>query len=1353
MQRQAEGNVRKKIASQQLDQEPPAPSLDVDRPAAPQVVDTGIPNAGEPVAVGENEATPMPPGTTERAAKAIARSKGQAPEIKGETVAPKSPEQADAGNYKKARTHDFGKPIAIETRAGETRKGPGWEHESPYEYGYFNKTKSTDKDNIDFMRPADGSPEVGDKHFIIDQKNSDTGKYDEPKVMTYVKDRDTAVDLYNRGFGDGKGPQRMHDITEVDRPGLVKYLAKHTTKPPTKPYGKPIEKSAKDKAVFKDLVAKKPELAEQLKAAPEEAVAAAIEGKRTRKYGVGTGASAGYPVEGLLNSEGKPVTANTKAKAAERSAAHKAVQEWFTKSAPKGEETNGQLLDRIGKNAPKVEGWAPTFKPKEWMLAREAKKLLGKPTPGNVQKFRDAERLLRGGDEAVDTYRGGKRVEDDIAMNRRGGEENIAAAEAAQHAPGINTEEDRIIESIDRGRRGEGKFDIPHEEAETMVKPRSIKKASDIKEAPRREIDIGESPLAEKPIAKMSLKELTEVKPRLTKAEEFKPAEAASTGKSVKDKFSPEDMQRLVELSNKAAGRKGLSDDEIGRMNVLREFGRDTSGAGRLHIPLQQFLKRLLETTPAKSYIARTPDAKLEPHAEYTRGLSEELHVISQLDKLHRQNLLERSDKLNKDADRDTLERIYTAREADSAHVDMPNKQAGKSNIESLSAADKKVYDEHLKDVFDQNDQFYDAIYNLPNGADRLGPRVESHVARITKGDTSEYNMLKDRDDPTGPQYNGLSVSASMQNERPFSVLERKSDGKRFVVQSRPGGGFTLWDKFKAARIKDPDWKFEANSPYTVKGKNGTVDYTMREAMSREIEANARGRDGAGKPMKYYKNAGLSAYMTNAQMGSMARHLTELARISSTPEFNKLTTRSHTDAKEKGFIPTKLPNFAGTYMDPQLAHVMNDYAKPGFDTPQMLRDLNQSITKLLFWMPTAHIANVGAHWFIGRGFDNLNVKALYETGTKAIRSVMSQDADQQRYMRAGAGLIYPSVATRGFIEKVANSVGEDMIKNPSKWGPIADKIGVPLKALSDAVYDNSSKVMWAVNDMFLTQRIMELERKGMATDEAIRTAERDIPNYRLPTTVAGAGEKGRILSQIMADPTFTAFGRYHYGMFNSYANIIKDAFGKDSKPGDRIDAAGKMMAMAVLAWGIYPVFDKIAQMVTGNDKAEQNRRGPVSIPSHLAKAAQGKEDVMSAARSTLTLTPAITTALETLFNKDWRGKNIVEPGDVAAGFKGDAYRGGKAVVQEAEHAARGLVSPYGTFSTAEKKSDEPGALGVAKSAARAVRDQALDIKNPSPKSGVFQQKQSIINEKNARLRERKGGYGPGEEAFKKVFGN
>ena len=67
-------------------------------------------------------------------------------------------------------------------------------------------------------------------------------------------------------------------------------------------------------------------------------------------------------------------------------------------------------------------------------------------------------------------------------------------------------------------------------------------------------------------------------------------------------------------------------------------------------------------------------------------------------------------------------------------------------------------------------------------------------------------------------------------------------------------------------------------------------------------------------------------------------------------------------------------------------------------------------------------------------------------------------------------------------------------------------------------------------------------------------------------------------------------------------------------------------------------------------------------------------------------------------------KPIIEPGDVAKGAHGDWRGAARAVAQEADFLGRGLVSPYSTLTNTINKNQSIGG---------GLRDQALDIRNPS----------------------------------------
>ena len=134
------------------------------------------------------------------------------------------------------------------------------------------------------------------------------------------------------------------------------------------------------------------------------------------------------------------------------------------------------------------------------------------------------------------------------------------------------------------------------------------------------------------------------------------------------------------------------------------------------------------------------------------------------------------------------------------------------------------------------------------------------------------------------------------------------------------------------------------------------------------------------------------------------------------------------------------------------------------------------------------------------------------------------------------------------------------------------------------------------------------------------------------------------------------------------------------------------------------MLDKAARAITGNEDASQQRRGPLAIPTHLNAARKGEEDFASAARSTFTLPPMLTTAIQAIGGKDYRGKNIIEPGDLRNAGAGSLPAAARAGAQGADFLARGLVSPYSTLSNTLHKKEGVG---------EGVRDQALDQKNPS----------------------------------------
>ncbi len=144
--------------------------------------------------------------------------------------------QVEAGNYAKGHFSYNGLNIAIETPKGAMRRSkerdedgkPTWEVKLPAHYGYIKGTEGADNDPVDiYMGPTPNSDTV----FIIDQKDADSGRFDEHKVMLGFANARAAIETYMDGFSDGRGSERFSDVTVKTIPEFKEWLnARKATK-------------------------------------------------------------------------------------------------------------------------------------------------------------------------------------------------------------------------------------------------------------------------------------------------------------------------------------------------------------------------------------------------------------------------------------------------------------------------------------------------------------------------------------------------------------------------------------------------------------------------------------------------------------------------------------------------------------------------------------------------------------------------------------------------------------------------------------------------------------------------------------------------------------------------------------------------------------------------------------------------------------------------------------------------------------------------------------------------------------------------------------------------------------------
>jgi hypothetical protein len=144
-----------------------------------------------------------------------------------------SPAQIEAGNYKKGHINLHGLDIAIENPQGSIRKGidetgRAWETELANHYGYFKKTVGKDGDPVDVFI---GPDHTSNKVFVVDQKDTTSGRFDEHKTLLGFNTPEEARSGYLDNY-DKTGPQRIGAITEVPVEHFKRWLKEGNTRKP-----------------------------------------------------------------------------------------------------------------------------------------------------------------------------------------------------------------------------------------------------------------------------------------------------------------------------------------------------------------------------------------------------------------------------------------------------------------------------------------------------------------------------------------------------------------------------------------------------------------------------------------------------------------------------------------------------------------------------------------------------------------------------------------------------------------------------------------------------------------------------------------------------------------------------------------------------------------------------------------------------------------------------------------------------------------------------------------------------------------------------------------------------------------
>ena len=601
------------------------------------------------------------------------------------------------------------------------------------------------------------------------------------------------------------------------------------------------------------------------------------------------------------------------------------------------------------------------------------------------------------------------------------------------------------------------------------------------------------------------------------------------------------------------------------------------------------------------------------------------------------------------------------------------------------SEQDRADYDKYIKPLKNEERDLYEEINKVsPEIAHDFNPE---YVHRMVKGKSREFDpWMGEAGADASPVSGYRSRTTSSLKDRVYYAIE-SDKGQRKVIAVTDQGPLVLNKGQPATPL--PRYQGSATGPGDKFSVGGDT-WTVKQARTSEIEQHTN--------LRYYKNALASTIKNVVQLRAVARATAEINRLKATPEFQAYT-RPLGATKPAGWESSEFPPFRDRWMQPQLAHVINDFwgaKKPALG--EKMAAINRFAVGSLFWSPIPHALNAGAHWTTARGWDWVTpqgLRSVLADSAKAVHEVVTQGPEYQRLLREGSGFVYGSVANEQFYRTILKRLGEAVQQEPWKWDPIARVMGVGPSDLVKMLYGASSRALWSVSDMMTMQRVLELERKGMRTREAITEAEKHIPNYRIPPQVLGS----RMFAAALKDPSLTVFSRYHYGQWKSYAHMAKDLASAYQNPGQAFKAMGNVFATAMLIGIVGPLITRGIQKITDDKNIELGPKGSTTIPVNLYDTWRGKP-IEQVIQGSITLAPAPKMIYEGLTNADWFTKrNIVEPADA------EQHRFGRVGAQISEEAAQQAVSPYGTAAQAAGK-------GGLKGAAEGVAEQGLGLRKP-----------------------------------------
>lgn len=150
--------------------------------------------------------------------------------------------QRDAGNYKKGHVTLHGLDISIENPQGSVRSGVDadgkpWENTLANHYGYIKRTEGNDGDHVDVFI---GDHPESEQVFIVNQKHTKTGAFDEHKVLLGFNSLTEAKAGYANSYQKGWMLKGVIAVTPTTLDELKAWIARGDMGKPFSDAGKPV---------------------------------------------------------------------------------------------------------------------------------------------------------------------------------------------------------------------------------------------------------------------------------------------------------------------------------------------------------------------------------------------------------------------------------------------------------------------------------------------------------------------------------------------------------------------------------------------------------------------------------------------------------------------------------------------------------------------------------------------------------------------------------------------------------------------------------------------------------------------------------------------------------------------------------------------------------------------------------------------------------------------------------------------------------------------------------------------------------------------------------------------------------